>query len=355
MKLYKTIFIFCLLLIIAVSWITVPQPVPHLIPFIVPKGWPQPLYDFKNNPVSEEGFQLGRKLFYDGLLSKDGNFSCASCHQQFAAFATYDHNLSHGFNNSFTKRNAPPLFNLAWQKNFMLDGGINHLDLQPLAPIADTNEMAETIDNVLKKIKADTAYKRMFKAAFGDATINTQRLTRALSQFVVMLVSNNSKYDRVMRGEDSFNLPQSLGYSIFKIKCASCHAEPMFTDYTYRNAGLPADDFLKDYGRMKITHNAADSLKFKVPSLRNAQVTFPYGHDGRFYSLIEVMNFYNKKTVAGPTTDSLLTHGISLSNFEIGQLTAFIYTLTDSIFINNKRFAAPGFEERMPSPARDIH
>src|SRR6478672_5136502 len=122
------------------------------VPFLVPEGWPQPVYDFKQNPVTKEGFELGRKLFYETRLSKDGNFPCASCHQQFAAFATYDHNLSHGFHNSFTRRNAPSLFNLAWQKEFMWDGGINHLDLQPLAPLTDTNEMAESIDSVLQKL-----------------------------------------------------------------------------------------------------------------------------------------------------------------------------------------------------------
>jgi cytochrome c peroxidase len=347
MKIYKTICFIVCVFAAAISWVNIQQSATHPLPFIVPKGWPQPAYDFKNNPLTEEGFQLGRKLFYDGRLSKDGNFPCASCHQQFAAFATYDHSLSHGHNNSFSKRNAPPLFNLAWQKEFMWDGGINHLDAQPLAPITDSNEMAEDIDNVTKKIKGDTAYKRMFKAAFGDGTINTQRMTKALSQFILMMVSSNSKYDRVMRGEDSFNLPQRLGYDIFKKKCAGCHTEPMFTDFSYRNAGLPADDFLNDYGRMKITHSPADSLKFKVPSLRNAQQTFPYGHDGRFYSLMEVFNFYRNNMVQGPTTDSLLKHGMPLSNYEIGQLTAFIYTLTDSVFLNDIHFAPPGYESRM--------
>ena len=354
MKIFKTIsFIVCLSIV--AGWIGFQPAKTHPLQFTVPKGWPQPVYDFKNNPVTDEGFQLGRKLFYDGRLSKDGNFACASCHQQFAAFATYDHNLSHGINNSFTKRNAPPLFNLAWQKEFMWDGGINHLDLQPLAPITDTNEMDETIENVITKLKADTSYKRMFRAAFGDETINTQRMTKALSQFLVMMVSANSKYDRVMRGEDSFNLPQRLGYAMFKQKCASCHAEPMFTDYSYRNVGLAVDSFLNDNGRMKITRNSNDSLKFKVPSLRNAQQTFPYGHDGRFYSLIDVFNFYRKDIVQGATTDSLLKHGMPLSNYEIGQLTAFIYTLTDSSFLNDKRFAAPGYENRMPQGVKDIH
>ena len=110
-------------------------------PFVTPKGWPQPVYDFKNNPISAAGFELGRKLFYDGRLSKDGNFPCASCHQQFGAFATYDHPLSHGYNNTLTTRNAPALQNLAWQKTFMWDGSIHALDLQPLTPVTAANEM----------------------------------------------------------------------------------------------------------------------------------------------------------------------------------------------------------------------
>ena len=151
------------------AFLAVDKPVkPRRISLVIPKGWPKPNRDiFAGNPLTEEGFQLGRKLFYDGRLSKDGNIPCASCHQQFAAFATYDHDLSHGFNNSFTKRNAPPLFNIAWMGNLHWDGGINHIEVQPLAPLTATNEMAETVENVLKKISADTAYRRMFRAAFG--------------------------------------------------------------------------------------------------------------------------------------------------------------------------------------------
>src|ERR1700712_5040572 len=229
--------------------------------FIVPAGWPQPRYDFKKNPLTKEGFELGRKLFYDERLSKDSTISCASCHQQFGGFATYDHNLSHGYNNTLTTRNAPSLQNLAWQKEFMWDGGIVHLDLQPMAPLTAINEMGETLENVIKKLNRDTAYKRMFKAAFGAPLINTQKMNMAISQFVLMLVTCNSKYDKVMRGETEFILPEKLGYDIFKKKCSSCHAEPLFSDFSYRNTGLQLDNTLNDYGRMKITHNKKDSLK----------------------------------------------------------------------------------------------
>lgn len=316
----------------ASKWKTTP------LTFKIPKGWPAPQYDFKNNPLTKEGYDLGKKLFYDGRLSKDGNFSCATCHQQFAAFSTIDHDFSHGFNNTLTTRNAPALFNLAWQKDFMWDGGINHLDLQPLAPITATNEMGEAIDSVLTKIRGDKEYRKLFKKAFGTELINTQRMTKALSQFLLMMVSCNSKYDRVMSGKDSFNLPQRLGYEIFKAKCTSCHKEPMFTDYSFRNTGLTVNNTINDFGRLKITGNRADSLKFRVPSLRNVQVTFPYGHDGRFYDLDQVMVHYRSKVVNGPTTDSLVKKGIVLSNFEIGQIKAFLYTLTDSVFLKNKKF-----------------
>ncbi len=356
MKGMKTIGILSCIVATGIGWISINAiyPKPKPVPFIIPKGWPRPAYDFSKNPLTEEGIALGKKLFYDTRLSKDETISCASCHQQFGAFNTYDHNLSHGFNNSLTNRNAPGLFNLAWQKELMWDGGINHLDLQPLAPITAENEMAETIENVINKLKTDKVYKQLFKAAFGDETINTQRLGKALSQFELQLVSSNSKYDKVMRGEASFILPEQLGYAIFKEKCIACHTEPMFTDYSYRNTGLPIDNYLKDLGRMKITGDIKDSLKFKVPSLRNVAITFPYGHDGRLFSLMSVFEHYRKNMVVSNTTDSLLKNKMPLSNYEIGQLTAFLYTLTDSSFLKDPRFAPPGNENTGKPPA-DIH
>jgi cytochrome c peroxidase len=309
------------------------KPTPLQLP--IPKSWPAPKYDFKTNPLTKEGFELGRKLFYDERLSRDSTISCASCHQQFGAFATYEHPLSHGIDNTLTARNAPALQNLAWQKEYMWDGGITHLDLQPLAPLTATNEMGEEIKNVLKKLRNDTSYQNLFKKAFGDTTINTSRMTKALSQFMLMLVSADSKYDRVMQGRDSFLLPERLGYEIFKKKCSSCHREPLFTDLSYRNDGLSLDNTLNDYGRMKITGDKNDSLKFKVPSLRNVAITHPYGHDGRFFSLLNVFEHYRKNIV-----DSAR---IPLSNFEIGQLTAFLNTLTDTAFLKNPLFAPPGY------------
>ncbi|PWU03873.1 MAG: cytochrome-c peroxidase [Bacteroidetes bacterium] len=309
--------------------------------FPVPKGFPLPEYRFQNNPLTKEGFELGRKLFYDGRLSKDGNFPCASCHQQFASFSTYDHPLSHGFNDQFTTRNAPALINVAWMKELHWDGGINHIEVQPLSPMTASNEMAENIDSVLTKLRADNSYKKMFRAAYGDDKINSQRMLKALAQFVAMLISADSKYDKMKRGEASFSATEKSGYEIFQNKCSSCHREPLFTDDSYRNTGLPVNPKLNDFGRMIITGKSEDSLKFKVPSLRNVYLTAPYGHDGRFYSIGAVIDHYRNSVVDGPTTDSLLRKKIAINDDEKYDLLQFLRTLTDSTFIKDKRFAQP--------------
>lgn len=347
-----TISCLLFLLLAGIAWIEAgKQPTP--LKFVVPANWPKPRYDFAKNPLTREGFALGRKLFYDQRLSIDSTVSCGSCHQQFAAFSTYEHNLSHGVNSSLTTRNAPALQNLAWQSDFMMDGGIAHLDQQPLMPLTAPNEMGETLAGVVRKLKTDATYKKMFTAAFGSSLINTQRITKALSQYMLMLVSSNSKYDKVMRGEATFLLPEQLGYNIFKQKCSSCHKEPLFTDLTYRNTGLPVDNTLNDFGRMGITQHRSDSCKFKVPSLRNVAVTFPYGHDGRFFSLMNVFDHYRRDMVVSATTDPLLQHTMPLSNYEIGQLTAFLQTLTDSTFLKNSALA-PGGNLEFP-PAVHLH
>jgi cytochrome c peroxidase len=311
------------------------------VQFQAPPGFPPVRYDFQQHPVTEQGVALGRKLFYDGQLSKDGNFPCASCHQQFAAFATFDHDFSHGFDNQFTTRNAPGLFNLAWTNQLHWDGGINHLEVQPLAPITAPNEMAETMANVVKKLQADNRYPPMFAAAFGSPEINNQRVLQAMAQFMIMMVSADSKYDRVKRGQAQFNSLEAQGYEIFKAKCNSCHREPLFTDDSFRNIGLTLHPTLRDMGRMRVTGNSSDSLKFKVPSLRNVALTFPYMHDGRFYTIGQVLDHYQAGVVPSATVDPLVRNRIPLSNNEKTLLQSFLRALTDSSFITDKKLAQP--------------
>lgn len=313
---------------------------PHPMKLYIPPGWPKPQKDiFEKNKLTAEGFLLGKKLFYDGNLSKDGQVSCASCHQQFAAFATFDHDLSHGVANTLTTRNAPGLFNLAWKNEMHWDGGVNHLEVQPLNPMTAPNEMGETLENIVAKIKNDTSYSRLFRAAFGSTKVNMQRILQALAQFTGAIVSSNSKYDKVMRGEETFTAYELKGYQLFKSKCAGCHTEPLFTDNSFRNNGMPLNRF-KDIGRQAITLDPKDSLKFIVPSLRNAQLTFPYMHDGSIYSIPQVIEHYRSKlNKDDPNLDPLLKNGIPLTLLEKNQLTYFIYTLTDSSLTKNKKYA----------------
>jgi cytochrome c peroxidase len=305
----------------------------------IPPGFPGIQNFYVDNPITQEGFDLGKKLFYDGRLSADGNFPCASCHQQVSAFATTDHTLSHGFADQFTTRNAPGLANMAWYKEFHWDGGINHLEVQPLAPITAPNEMAETVENVLRKLKADATYQDMFRKAFNTNDITSQQMLKALSQFMGMMVSANSKYDRVKAGKETYTAAEQRGYQLFQTKCGTCHTEPLFTDQSYRNTGLPIDYILKDPGRMRITKKSEDSLKFKVPSLRNIYQTGPYGHDGRFYSIGAVIDHYRSGVINGPTTDPLLKNKLALDDFQKADLLIFLRTLTDTAFINDNRFA----------------
>lgn len=331
-----------------IMWIKTP------FPFRVPKGFPPPVYRFQNNPRTKQGFELGRKLFYDGKLSKDGNFPCSSCHQQFAAFATYEHRLSHGFNNQFSFRNAPGLFNLAWEKELNWDGGINQIEVQPLAPLLDPHEMAEELNPVINKLKKDRTYPILFAQSFGSPGINSQRILKALAQFTASLVSADAKYDRMKRGETQFNQYEEKGYEIFQKKCASCHQEPLFTDFSYRNTGLEADSTSNDMGRMRITSRKEDSLKFRVPSLRNVFLTFPYSHDGRFTTISEVLEHYNSGILQSATLDSSLRKGISISPDDRFYLIYFLETLTDSNFIKNPLFSDPDLGIRN-SPPTDIH
>ncbi len=306
--------------------------------FVVPQGFPTTVYNFQNNPLTEEGFLLGRKLFYDGRLSKDGNFSCASCHQQLAAFTTFEHDRSHGYNNAHTLRNAPGLFNLAWVPAFRQDGSATTIEQVALAHITSPVEMGETISSIIAKIKDDAAYKTMFGAAYGTEIITQEKILNAITQFVVSMVSANAKFDKVQRGEVAFTAQEQNGYTIFQSKCATCHAGNLFTDFSCRNTGLQIDPILNDFGRVRVTGNKNDSLKFRVPSLRNLEATSYYAHDGRMSVFRMMIQHYRNGVNPGATVDPLVADGIAMTNTEENDLVAFLRTLTDTAFINNPRF-----------------
>lgn len=330
--------------------IQVPLPSNNLVA-TVPAGWPQPKYNFENNPITEDRFILGRYLFYEPMLSRDNSVSCASCHQNATAFANADHDFSHGVptvsgEEQFGVRNSPAMFNLNWHTSFMHDGGINHIELQPLGPITNPIEMDENISNVIAKLQASEKYRRLFKNAYGDEVINSQHMLKAMAQFMGLLYSYNSKFDHYKRREKKVELTEQelRGYGIFLEKCNSCHKEPLFSDFQFRSNGLSYNSNLKDSGRAHITGLEEDRFKFKTPSLRNIALTKPYMHDGRFTTLEQCLDHYTNGITNFTNLDPLLTNGIPLSAQEKSDIISFLNTLTDYEFVQDKRFGDPNFK-----------
>jgi cytochrome c peroxidase len=339
----KKYWITLLLLAVGLYACSKSEIVAAFIGFKQPANFPAPVYQLEGNHITQGGFELGRKLFYEPRLSRNNTISCGDCHLQTSAFTHHGHDVSHGIDDRLGSRNAPPIMNLAWHTTFMLDGGVFDLDLQPIAPITNEVEMDETLDNVLKKLREHPQYPALFQKAFGSSEITTARMLKALSQFMVMLVSANSKYDKVMRKEGAvFTADEQAGYLLFQEKCGTCHKEPLFSDQTFRNNGIGVGPN-NDEGRYPITLNPADKYKFKVPGLRNLAYTAPYMHDGRFYSLEGVLTHYTSEVQDMPTLDPLLKQngrlGIALTAAEQKQVLAFLNTLNDQEFITDRRFS----------------
>lgn len=314
----------------------------EILAFIRPEHFPEPTYTFQNNPITEEGFELGKKLFFDPILSRDKSVSCNNCHQQSRAFAdTPLHPTSVGVDNRFGIRNAPSIANMAFMKEFFWDGGVTHLDFVPINAIESDVEMDESLENVVKKLNAIEAYRTKFKTAFGTEEATAPYLLHALSQFTAMMISADSKYDKYLQGQEELTANESRGLALFEQKCSSCHAGVLFTDQSYRNNGISSD--FGDKGRGLITEDEADEGKFKVPSLRNASITAPYMHNAKFSTLEEVLEHYANGMADSPTLDTSFKNrevvvGIPMTKEEQGDIIEFIHTLTDYTFISDERF-----------------
>lgn len=311
--------------------------------FFVPKGWPKPVYDFKKNELTEKGFELGRKLFYDPIISRDSSISCANCHLQYTGFAHTDHTLSHGIEGRIGTRNAMPIMNLAWTKLFHWDGGVISLETQPINPITNPLEMDNSLANVLSKLNHSKKYKGLFYRVYGDSLVSTKSLLKVLTQFTVSLVTYNSKYDKVMRHDRDafFSTQEENGFNLFKRNCEACHREPLTTNDSFADNGLSLDQDNIDYGRVKVTQNPKDSFNFRVPTLRNIEFTYPYMHDGRFKKLKEVLDFYTNGQVRRRTLAKELQKPIVLSDNDKKDLIAFLKTLSDKEFLFNPKFSYP--------------
>lgn len=321
-----------------------------------------------DNPVTIEGVHLGRKLFYDPILSFDSSLSCSGCHRQEFAFSDGGKAFSLGIDGILGHRNAMPLFNLGYQPltssldpldtiGFFWDGRAPTLEDQALRPIQDTIEMHETLPNVLKKLNRSETYQELFYEAFGEDSITSELVSKALAQFERTIVSGNTKYDQAINAVLGVYLTEQelLGSQLFVAldggDCFHCHVlGGTFTDYTFRNNGLDEASVYTDFtdpGRGRVTGDTGDYGKFKVPSLRNIEYTAPYMHDGRFETLEEVLEHYNEHVVDGPFTDPFMQFafqgGVQLGEDSIAALVAFLKTLSDPALLTNPDYGPPDY------------
>ncbi len=308
-----------------------------------PSGFPKMTFDLTGNPITINGIALGKKLFYEGRLSRNNTISCGFCHIQEYAFTHHGHNVSHGIDDRLGIRNAPAVQNMAFLSRFTWDGVGHSLDERSLVAITDAKEMDSSLPEAVGKLNTDSNYTKMFKAAFGDENITGERILKALSQFMATMISADSKYDRVKKGQATFTGQETQGLLLFQNKCASCHSGELFTDESFRNTGMYYNSQFADRGRYRVTLDWNDNMKFRVPSLRNIEHTAPYMHDGRFYTLDAVMNFYSDNVEDQPNLDPLLKQnghiGIPMTSQEKQNIITFLKTLSDNSFITNPKFA----------------
>lgn len=307
--------------------------------FVKPEHFPAALYNFSKNEIDEKKFNLGKKLFYDVRLSRDHTVSCGSCHLQSSAFTQPGHDVSHGVEDRLGRRNSMAIMNVAWMPSFMFDGGVVDLDLQPLVPITAHDEMDMNLGELMRFLNADSDYKKLFADAFGKSEVTSEHLLKALSQFMLMCVSADSKYDKMKSGKETFTELEERGYTFFKTNCNSCHSEPLFSNFSFKNNGTTPGR-VEDLGRFDITLNEADKYTFKVPSLRNIMLTAPYMHHGQVATIEDVLNHYNTELTNhfGTVDPSLLSSGpaIPMTDAEKEAVIAFLKTLTDYEFISRK-------------------
>ena len=302
-------------------------------------GFP-PLEIDEDNPLTQEGVYLGRHLFWDQRLSGGNSMSCATCHNPQKAFAEA-YPLSIGVNGDTSLRNSMVLQNLAWANDFFWDGRVLTLEEQVLSTVVKSTEMDENWTDFLNEIKYDTKYNQLFYEAFGTTQPDSMHVAKAIAQFLKTMVSQDSKFDKVMRGEANFTPDENAGYSSFNSfsggDCFHCHGTEMFMDNDFHNNGLDANNFA-DLGLANISNNPDDIAKFKTPTLRNIEFTAPYMHDGRFSTLEEVIEHYNSGGNYSPTVDPLMKKigvGLQLTNTEKQDLINFLKALSDYDFINN--------------------
>ncbi len=309
-----------------------------------------------DNLLTREGVKLGRMLFYEKMMSKNATQACASCHNQQTAFSD-SRRFSVGINNLPGTRHSMAIFNMAWNTNeFFWDGRAHLLRDQALLPIQDPTEMDETLVNVTSKLQTSTIYPKQFQKAFGTITITPLLISKALEQFMNSIVSNQSKYDKFLAGTTTLSPVEERGRFLFfkeynpffpdesGADCAHCHGGDNFENDKYMNNGLDIDADFIDIGRQNVTGSLSDKAKFKVPSLRNVELTAPYMHDGRFNTLENVIDHYNlvkNSTTLDASFGQQLPNGLKLTLADKAALISYLKTLTDNVLITNPEYSSP--------------
>lgn len=332
------------------EYVSIPTPSALQIPQLFEENILSPIIPI-DNPQTLEGIALGKKLFFDPILSADNTQACADCHAPANAFTDID-KFSDGINGIFGNRNSMPLFNLAWNydEKFFWDGKSFSLEHQAFVPVTDPIEMASTWPQVVVKLQQHSEYPDLFEQVFGTAKIDSILVTKAIAQFERTLISSNSKFDKYLLGKAELTPQEFKGFNVFmdetKGDCFHCHGSaknPLWTDNLFHNNGL--DTSFSDLGLGAVTGDPADNGKFKSPSLRNLAFTAPYMHDGRFATLDEVINHYSEGLQNSPTIDPLMKKvnqgGVQLSPQDKADLKAFLLALSDYEFISNPSFINP--------------
>ena len=335
---------------------TVNEPTPYSL--VMPGFFPQNVNVPADNPLTEDGVELGRFLFYEKKLSGNNTMSCGSCHQQEKAF-TDGKALAVGIDGLEHKRSTMSLANMLWNKHFNWDGGSFSLEEQARIPIENPVEMHQDLEEAVQELQATALYPEMFLKAFGSDTITEERILKSLSQFERTLISANSRYDQYLQDQDVLTEEEVEGMQLFMThpeprmglrggNCGDCHGGTLLTMQTFHNNGL--DEVFTDNGLGEVSGIPRQNGMFRAPSLRNIALTAPYMHDGRFKTLEEVLTHYNDHmNYNSPNLDPLIIESsnqfngktLSLTEEEKRKIILFLHTLTDSTFISDKSFSDP--------------
>lgn len=299
---------------------------------VIPLGLATDLQAPPENPVTREKVELGRHLYYDPRLSRNGDISCASCHHPDQGF-TDNAPVSTGHEGLKGGRSAPTVINATYGYLQFWDGRAATLEEQALGPIENPVEMANTLDEMVATLQEIPGYPPLFEAAFGDGQVTPERVAQAIASFERTMLSGNSKWDRHMVGEDAAMSDQEIrGWDLFrdKARCTLCHAGQTFSDSDFHNLGVGMSGADPDLGRFVVTGDEADRGAFKTPVLRDTSSTAPYMHDGSQATLEEVVEFYDRGGEKNSWLDPKMLP-LNLTDSEKADLIAFLHALDGEI------------------------